>query len=86
VLDRRAGGVAARRVSLHWENFTDEEASRIRALCNEVDEIARRARGRANSTRKAPAASHHLAVIFTPVEGQVMPGPEIKVKEGKSKR
>lgn len=85
-LDRRAGGVASRRIGLHWENFTDEEASRIRSLCSEIEEIARRARNRANSTRKAPAASHHVAVIFAPIEGQVMPGPEIKLKEGKSKR
>lgn len=85
-LDRRAGGVPGRRISLHWENFTDEESARLRALCNEIDEIARRARGRANTTRKAPSATHHIGVIFTPVEGQVMPGPEIKVKEAKSKK
>lgn len=85
-LDRRAGGIVGRRVSLHWESFTDEESARLRALCNEIDEIARRARNRANTTRKAPSATHHIGVIFTAVDGQVMPGPEIKVKEAKSKK
>jgi DNA-binding transcriptional ArsR family regulator len=85
-LERRAGGVASRRISLHWENFTDEEVSRLRALCGEIDELARRARSRANTSRKAPAATHHIGVIFAAVDGQVMPGPEIKVKEAKSKK
>lgn len=77
---RSAGGMAAKRVALHWENFTDDEASRIRSLCNEMEDIVRRARNRANSTRKAPTASHHLAVVFSPVDGHVMPGPEIRFK------
>jgi DNA-binding transcriptional ArsR family regulator len=85
-LDRRGGGIAGRRISLHWENFTDEESARLRALCSEIDEIARRARSRANSTRKAPSATHHIGFVFAAVDGQVMPGPEIKVKEAKAKR
>jgi hypothetical protein len=85
-LERRSGGVAGRRISLHWESFTEEEVSRLRALCGEIDELARRARSRANSSRKAPAATHHIGVIFTAVDGQVMPGPEIKVKEAKLKK
>ena len=84
-LDKRGGGIAGRRISLHWENFTDEEASRIRSLCAEIDEIARRARGRANSSRKAPGATHHVGIVFAAIEGQTMPGPEIKLKEAKSK-
>lgn len=85
-LDRSSGGILGRKISLAWENFTDEEASRVRALCGELDDIVRRARNRANSSRKAPAASHHLAVIFAAVEGQAMPGPEIKLRESKSRR
>lgn len=85
-LERRAGGVAGRRISLHWENFTEEEVARLRALCGEIDEIARRARSRANTSRKAPAATHHIGLVFAAVDGQVMPGPEIKVKEVKSKK
>lgn len=85
-LDRRGGGVGSRRLGLYWENFTDEEVARIRSICNEVEDIVRRARSRANSTRKSPSATHHLAMIFAPVDEQVMPGPEIKLKEAKSKR
>ena len=80
-LDKGGGGIAGRRISLHWENFTDEEVARLRALCGEIDEIARRARARANSSRKAPAATHHVGVILAAVDAHVMPGPEIKVKE-----
>jgi DNA-binding transcriptional ArsR family regulator len=82
-LSQKAGGFGARRIALYWESFTDEEVSRIRALCGEIDEIARRARARANNSRKAPSATHHVAVVFAPVEGHVMPGPEIKVKSSK---
>lgn len=82
-LSLKGGGPASRRIALHWENFTDDEVGRIRALCNELDEIAKRARARANNSRKAPGATHHVAMIFTPVEGQVMPGPEVRVKQGK---
>lgn len=82
-LSQKAGGIGARKIALHWENFTEEEAGRIRALCSEVDEIARRARARANNSRKAPSATHHVAMIFAPVDGNVMPGPEIKVRSSK---
>ncbi|MDI9403884.1 MAG: ArsR family transcriptional regulator [Limnohabitans sp.] len=74
------GGFSAKRLSMHWENLTEDEVTRIKSLCNEVEDIMRRARSRANSTRKAPTATHHLAMLFTPIEGHVMPGPEVKFK------
>ncbi len=73
-------GGAGRKVSIAWENFTDDEVARIKSICNELDDVVRRARNRANSTRKAPSATHHVSVLFTPVEGHVMPGPEIRFK------
>jgi DNA-binding transcriptional ArsR family regulator len=82
-LSFKSGGVAARKISLYWENFTDDEVARIRALATELEEIAKRARARANNSRKAPSATHHAAFIFAPVEGHVMPGPDVRVKQGK---
>jgi DNA-binding transcriptional ArsR family regulator len=80
-LDARSpGGFQAKRVALHWENLNDDEIARVRSLCNELDEIMRRARNRSNTGRKAPAANMHVAMIVTPVDGHVMPGPEIKFK------
>ncbi len=80
---RSGGGISARRVSLHWENFTEDEVARIRGLCGELEDIVRRARTRANNSRKAPSANFHLGVIFAPVDGHVMPGPDIRPKVGK---
>lgn len=74
------GGYPAKRVALHWENLNDDEISRVRSLCNELDEIMRRARNRSNSARKAPTANVHVALVMTPVDGHVMPGPEIKFR------
>jgi hypothetical protein len=42
----------------------------------------RRARSRSNNARKAPAANMHVAMVMTPVDGHVMPGPEMKVRYG----
>jgi len=78
---KSSGGMVGKRIALHWEAFTDDEVSRIRAVLGELEDVVRRARNRANSTRKAPAATHHLAVAFTPVEGHVMPGPEMRFKK-----
>jgi len=78
VLDPKGG--AGRRVAIAWENFTDDEVARIKSICNELDDVVKRARNRANSTRKAPTASHHLSIVFTPVEGHVMPGPDVRFK------
>ncbi|MFM7134667.1 MAG: ArsR/SmtB family transcription factor [Planctomycetota bacterium] len=77
---KSSGGMTAKRVAFHWENFTEDEAGRIRSLCAEIEDVVRRARNRANMTRKAPTANHHLAIVFTPVDGHVMPGPDIKFK------
>jgi DNA-binding transcriptional ArsR family regulator len=77
---KTAGGLSAKRVLLQWENLTEEEVARIKNICGEVEDIFRRARNRANSTRKAPTASHHLALVFSAVEGHVMPGPDVKFK------
>jgi len=74
------GGMQAKRFALHWENLNDDEISRVRSLCNELDEIMRRARNRSNSARKAPTANMHVALVMTPVDGHVMPGPELKFK------
>lgn len=74
------GGVAARKVVLHWENFTEDEIARLRSLCGEIEEVARRARNRANSTRKAPSANFHVGLVISPVDGHAMPGPEIRFK------
>ncbi len=74
------GGFQAKRVALHWENLNDDEISRVRSLANELDEIMRRARNRSNSARKAPTANMHVALVVTPVDGHVMPGPDIKFK------
>ncbi|MFN9903250.1 MAG: hypothetical protein ACK55Z_31655 [bacterium] len=52
----------------------------MRSLCNELDEIMRRARNRSNNARKAPTANMHVAMIIAPVDGHVMPGPEMKFK------
>ena len=80
-LDAKApGGFPAKRVALHWENLNDDEINRIRSLCNELDEIMRRARNRSNNARKAPTANMHVAMIIAPVDGHVMPGPEMKFK------
>ena len=80
-LDARApGGFQSKRVALHWENLNDDEIARVRSLCNELDEIMRRARNRSNTARKAPAANMHVAMIIAPVDGHVMPGPEMKFK------
>ena len=78
---KSAGGMVGKRIALHWEAFTDDEVSRIRAVLGELEDVVRRARNRANSTRKAPAATHHLVVAFTPVEGHVMPGPDMRFKK-----
>ncbi len=77
---KTAGGMTGTRVSLYWENLTEEEVSRVRSICNELDDIVRRARNRANITRKSPAANYHIGMIFSPVEGHVMPGPDIRFK------
>lgn len=68
-----------RRVGLHWESLSDDEATRVRNLVGEIDDIVKRARNRANSMRKAPNATHHIGIVFAPVEG-AMPGPEIRFK------
>ena len=82
-LDQRSpGGMQAKRFSIHWENLSDDEISRVKNLCSELDEIMRRARSRSNNARKAPAANMHVAMVMTPVDGHVMPGPEMKVKYG----
>lgn len=77
---KTAGGLGAKRIVLQWESLTDDEAARLRNLCGEIEDVFRRARNRANSTRKAPTATHHLALVFSPVEGHVMPGPDVKFK------
>jgi len=80
-LDARApGGFQSKRIALHWENLNDDEIARVRSLCGELDEIMRRARNRSNTARKAPAANIHVAMIVAPVDGHVMPGPEMKFK------
>jgi DNA-binding transcriptional ArsR family regulator len=82
-LDQRSpGGMPAKRFSIYWENLSDDEISRVKNLCGELDEIMRRARSRSNNARKAPAANMHVAMVMTPVDGHVMPGPEMKVKYG----
>ena len=81
VLDQRSpGGMHAKRLSIHWENLTDDEVSRVKNLCGELDEIMRRARNRSNNARKAPVANMHVAFVMTPVDGHVMPGPDIRIK------
>jgi hypothetical protein len=77
---KSSGGFPAKRIALHWENLNDDEIARVRSLCNELDEIMRRARNRSNNARKAPTANMHVAMIVTPVDGHVMPGPEMKFK------
>lgn len=74
------GGIQAKRVGLHWENLNDDEITRVRGLASELDEIMRRARNRSNNARKAPTANMHVGFVITPVDGHVMPGPEIKFK------
>ncbi|MFM7052748.1 MAG: ArsR/SmtB family transcription factor [Planctomycetota bacterium] len=74
------GGIAGRRVATHWENFSDDEIARIRSLCGEIEEVVRRARNRANSSRKAPAANFHIGFVCAPVDDGAMPGPEIRFK------
>lgn len=82
VLDAKpAGGMSGKRLAFHWEAFTDDEVSRIRSILGELEDVVRRARNRANTTRKAPAATHHLAIAFTPVDGHVMPGPDVRFKK-----
>jgi len=81
VLDQRSpGGMPAKRVSVHWESLSDDEISRVRSLCNELEDVMRRARNRSNNARKAPAANMHVAMLVTPIDGHVMPGPEMKIK------
>jgi DNA-binding transcriptional ArsR family regulator len=81
VLDQRSpGGMHAKRLSIHWENLTDDEILRVKNLCGELDEIMRRARNRSNNARKAPVANMHVAFVMTPVDGHVMPGPDIRIK------
>jgi DNA-binding transcriptional ArsR family regulator len=77
---KSTGGLGAKRIALNWENFTEDEVARIRSLCGELEDVVRRARNRANSTRKSPTANYHLGIVFTPVDGHVMPGPEVKFK------
>ena len=81
VLDPKSpGGTSAKRVLMSWENLTDDEAGRVRSMANELEDIVRRARNRANMMRKAPCANYHVGMIMVPLEGQTMPGPEIKFK------
>lgn len=77
--DARAMKSSSRRVSMSWESLTDDEANRVRNLVGEIEDIVKRARNRANSMRKAPAATHHVGVVFAPVDG-AMPGPEIRFR------
>lgn len=77
---KSSGGFPAKRIALHWENLNDDEIARVRSLSNELEEIMRRARNRSNSARKAPTANMHVALVITPVDGHVMPGPDIKFK------
>ena len=74
------GGLAAKRVSLNWENFTDDEIGRLRSMHTEMEDIVRRARNRSNSTRKAPSANLHVGFVLTPIADHVMPGPAISFK------
>lgn len=75
----KAARSSHRRVGLHWESLSDDEATRVRNLVGEIDDIVKRARNRANSMGKAPNATHHIGIVFAPVEG-AMPGPEIRFK------
>ena len=80
-LDARSpGGLAAKRFSIHWESLSEDEISRVKSICGELDEIMRRARNRSNNARKAPAANMHVALVMTPIDGHVMPGPDMKIK------
>ena len=74
------GGLAAKRIGLSWENFTDDEIGRIRAIYTEVVEIVRRARNRSNSTRKAPSANFHVGFVYTPIADGTMPNPSMQFK------
>ncbi len=81
VLDPKTpGGVPSKRVHMSWESLTEDEAGRVRSLANELEDIVRRARNRANMMRKSPCANYHVGMIMVPLDGQVMPGPEIKFK------
>ncbi|MEY3027680.1 MAG: Helix-turn-helix domain [Planctomycetota bacterium] len=81
VLDAKSeGGMGAKRIAMHWENLNDDEVARVKSLCNELDEIMRRARNRSNNARKAPSANTHVIMAITPVEGHVMPGPDIRYR------
>jgi DNA-binding transcriptional ArsR family regulator len=80
-LDARSpGGIAAKKLAMHWESLSDDEMNRVRSLCNELEDIMRRARARANNSRKAPVANVHVAMLICPIDGHVMPGPDIKFK------
>ena len=78
--NKTPGGFQAKRIAFHWEHLNDDEIARVRSIAGEIDDIMRRARSRSNNARKAPVANIHVAMIVTPVDGHVMPGPDIKFK------
>ena len=79
-LDAKSPGGIQARMDDTVKVCNDDEITRVRGLANELDEIMRLARNRSNNARKAPTANMHVGFVITPVDGHVMPGPEIKFK------